>query len=161
MAKILDKLYNRVIEGEILEISDAEVQNLGLAKASQLPELSDAINLGALHVFLDEEGDTPDYRAYYDKEVTEAEYNAIKDSGLIILMFNSTTVMIPYAKAQANRFVVNAVYDADGNSMVARASLTFGDDSIYTIHIAFDANFAEAIFDSEVRPYAIVKFLNI
>ena len=161
MAKILDKLYNRVIDGEILEISDAEVQNLGLAKASQLPELSDAINLGTLHAFLDEEGDTPVYRAHFIKEVTKAQYDAIKDNGLIIIMFNSTVVMIPYVKAQSNRFVCNAVYDADGNSMVARASLSFGDDTIYTLRIDFDANFAELACESAITPYGIVKFLNI
>ena len=36
MAKIQDKLYNRIIEGELLELSDAEIQSLGLAKASEV-----------------------------------------------------------------------------------------------------------------------------
>lgn len=36
MAKIQDKLYNRIIEGELLELSDEEIQKLGLAKASEV-----------------------------------------------------------------------------------------------------------------------------
>lgn len=36
MAKILDKLYNRIIEGELVEISDEELSNLGIAKESDI-----------------------------------------------------------------------------------------------------------------------------
>lgn len=168
MAKILDKLYNRVIDGEILELSNAEIQNLGLAKASQLPQLSDAIVLGSIVVEVDDTDiENVIYSAYFDKSVTKAEYDAIGESGLCILMFNTTCLIFPYAKDSDNRFVISGIYDSDGNSMVVRGNMNIAapipaahvDGSIV---IDFDSEFAYRLsLDSELRPYGIVKFLSI
>lgn len=160
MAKLLDTLYNRVIEGELLEITDEEVAKLGLAKASELPALSDAINLGTLQVGeSDVEGV---YLASFVKELTEAEYNKIKSDGLFILMFNTSCVIIPYTKQYPNRFTVNAIYNADGESMVVRGKLTITADEIYSIAVEFDSTFAGLLAEvPALRPYGIVKFLSI
>ena len=146
MAKILDKLYNRVIDGEILEISNEEIQNLGLAKVSQLPQLSDAIVLGNIVVEVDDT-DPEDviYSAYFDKAINKAQYDAIGDSGLCILMFNTTCVILPYSKAQDNRFVISGIYNSDGESMVARGNLNIAQplaDVDGAIVIEFDSQFA-------------------
>ena len=40
MAKIQDKLYNRIVEGKLLELSNEEISSLGLAKISDIPSLA-------------------------------------------------------------------------------------------------------------------------
>lgn len=161
MAKIQDRLYNRIIEGKLLELSNEEIAELGLAKASDLPALSDAINLGQIAVIQDDVEETL-YHAYFSKEITEAEYNAIKSDGLVILMFNTSCVIFPFAKAQDNRFCVNAIYNADGESMVVRAKLSFSAETGYFITVTFDSAYAEHLADaSSLRPYGIMKFLSI
>ena len=166
MAKLLDKLFNRVIEGELLELSNEEIAKLGLAKASQLPSLSEAINLGAIEVEVDDtDPDNLVYSAFYSKSLTKAEYNAISNDGLLILMFNTTCVMLPYTKQYDNRFVVNAIYNADGESMVVRAKLTFTAPAGQLpgiLEVDFDSSFAQHLYDlPALRPYGIVKFLSI
>lgn len=37
MAKLFDKLFNRIIKGRLIELSDSEINDLGLAKKADVP----------------------------------------------------------------------------------------------------------------------------
>ena len=82
----------------------------------------------------------------------------IADSGLFILMFNTTCVAIPYSKLSPNRFVCSAIYDNNGNSMVVRGKLTISDH----ISVEFDTNYYNAVFNAGLTPpTGICKFINL
>ena len=98
--------------------------------------------------------------AYFSDTASARFMNEVADSGLFILMFNHTTVIIPYVVNSANNFVVSAIYNSSGSSMVARAKLTI-DKTSRNIRIDFDSNYASQLYDNPtVRPTAVVRFLS-
>ena len=93
----------------------------------------------------------------HETTLTKAQYDKIADNGLVIIMFNTTCVVIPYIKAQENRFVCNASYDELGNSMVARAYLKV--NSTRKLVITYNAEYVAKMVENEMSPYAIVRFI--
>lgn len=119
------------------------------------------IQLGIMNVRSDSE--PPFYTAYFQKDLTETEKDYFNNSnGLIVFMFNETSVVIPYVCVNTSieqRFVISAIYDEYGTTMVARGNIR---TSSGLLTISFDTAFAEAIYNSmsEIdKPYGIVRFI--
>ena len=161
MAKLQDKLYNRVIDGNLLLEEGEKSQvvsavNAGIASGDiSTLKMSEIINLGQLM--------SDGTLAAFNKSITKDEYDAIYASGLAIIMFNTTCQLIPYSKAQANRFVCNSVYDDEGNSMVVRGRLVVYDDELghYSIIVALDSQYADKVVSLSPKPYGIVRFISL
>lgn len=104
---------------------------------------------------------------FFDFYIPVKDYESLGKNGLIVLMFNTTSVTIPFYKTNDNsgryRFVCNAVYDEDGNSMVTRGvgaePYLAVDSEKYILTIVFDEDFTEALVDSGIEPYGVVRFI--
>ena len=98
--------------------------------------------------------------AMFQKELTKAEYDKIPDNGLVIIMFNTTCVIIPYVKGVDNRFVCNAVYNTNYDAMVVRGKIRVHYEDVYSVFIRFNDEYATALLQNPtVRPYAIIRFI--
>ncbi len=135
---------------------DAAVTELN-NKIANVVKVGSQINLGAINVH---EGDTN--TADFYKELTEAEFNAIADGGLCILLFNTTCAIFPYVKAYDNRTVVNAIAYNNGATMVTRIKLTIDGTGPRTIVVNFEEAFADALAaNANVRPYGVIQFIKL
>lgn len=135
---------------------DAAVTELN-GKIANVIKVGSQINLGTINV---NEGDTN--TADFYKELTEAEFNAIADGGLCILLFNTTCAIFPYVKAYVNRTVVNAIAYNNGATMVTRIKLTIDGTGPRTIVVSFEEAFADALAaNTNVRPYGVIQFIKL
>lgn len=155
IARIKDRLFDRknVIEVEKLE-GDIVYNGVSLEELTGWYKdfestNSNLINLGQMNL-----------------ENGVASFNidsiaGLPETGLFILMFNTTCVAIPYTLNPTgvhNRFVCNAIYNNQGESMVVRGYVEVTD----TIYIRFDDNFATAITNSGLTlPYGVCKFVKL
>ena len=115
------------------------------------------INLGTIKVTTD--GDDVNH-AMFEKEITGTELSKIPSDGLCIILFNTTVAIVPFVKAGVNRFVLNAIAYDNGATMVVRSRLDIDGSGPNYIRITFEEAYADALTaNTEVRPYAIVKFV--
>lgn len=106
------------------------------------------------------------WTAYFSKSITDDEYEALPAQGLLLLMFNGTSVLVPFAKTpqQPNiieqLFVISAAYDASGATMVVRARLQISKPA-HWIRIYFDEVFAEHANDFATKPYGVIRIVSL
>lgn len=104
--------------------------------------------------------------AYFrNDDLTSDVMATIPQTGIAIIMFNTTCVMVPYVTGQENRFVCNAIYTDSGRSMVARGKLLVVNDPEYhnyMIIVTLDADFASASYSGFTNyPYGIIRFIGL
>jgi len=138
--------------------------NNNIIKGNLPITLGDIINLGTISVYIDTEG-SQEAVASFSKEISQQEFAQISNTGLCIIMFNTTCVIIPYVKegypSQGNRFICNAAYDSLGNSMTVRGVLRVAQDEVCYISIKFNTEFAEKLLQSGITPYGIIRFIGL
>lgn len=86
----------------------------------------------------------------------------VPETGIFILMFNTTCAMIPFIKYPGvglptyNRFVISAIYNNDGSSMVVRAKM-------YVDNLKITIEFDDGFYNANVmnpQPYGIARFVS-
>ena len=87
--------------------------------------------------------------------VTSAELERVLASKFIIFTMNNSFVMTPLAQSGATRACQSFVYDSDGNSAVARLSIT-PDSEAPSLIVEFDTSFASLTYNSGITPYAML-----
>lgn len=120
-------------------------------------DVGDIINLGQAEIIFDDASQP--YFVVFRKGITIPEYDNIPDSGLAIIMFNTTCQILPYAKNQLNRFVCSGVYNSNGETHVVRGRLQISSEPA-GIEVRLDKNFAEDLDTSQMTlPYGIIRFI--
>ena len=106
------------------------------------------------------------WTAYFSKSITDDEFEALPSQGLLLLMFNGTSVLVPFAKTAQQPtlieqlFVISAAYDAGGSTMVVRARLEVS-KSAHWLRIYFDQVFAEHANDFATKPYGVIRIVSL
>lgn len=142
--------------GEIQDVLGLDENGKLVKKFFNNLDIGDIITLP--NIIVDVESTT----AVFQKELTKEEYDKIPDNGLVIIMFNTTCVIIPYVKGVENRFVCNAVYNTNYDAMVVRGKINVHYEDLYSLYIKFNTEYANALLQNpNVRPYGIVRFIGL
>ena len=153
MAKLLDTLYNRVIQGKLSLDSNDDLKVVEDAIDDAKPKFELIADLGNLDVTRSGEEGSYEYSAQLSKTSYELP---IYD--LYIFAMNGSFVITPLAQATENTKMALCVgsfaKDGLGNSMVARLRflVQYGDSK--SLLITFDENFAQQIYDGGITPKA-------
>lgn len=124
-------------------------------------DIGDVINLGQMIV----ENLDP-WTAYFSKSITNDEFDNLPSQGLLLLMFNGTSVLVPFAKTAQQPtlieqlFVISAAYNSGGSTMVVRARLEVS-KSAHWLRIYFDEVFAEHANDFATKPYGVIRIVGL
>ena len=122
--------------------------------------VGDVINLGYM---TNPSMASGDYYALFEKDVNGVD--SVPQMGLAIIMFNTTSLIVPYTTGPESRFVASCIYNPDGETMYSRWSIQILSNVEYDtvkIRIKSDYSYGNAIHSSNMAmPYGIIRFIGL